>query len=97
VPNIAYLDAFGISWAIVADRPTLRDTSDMTRQLTRLCRCPEPQAYRPDDFAAWQRCWEAAGVFTLASEFRDDGHKGGEFEAFLRQHDADLLDSIKPT
>jgi len=50
---------------------------------------PEPGDGR--DFDAWRRFWKRVGVFTVATRFGDDGSKGGEFEAMLRQIDAGLL------
>jgi hypothetical protein len=86
-----YLDAFGVPWAIVVDGPALHDGSAMAGQLAELGRCPRTPPADPDDFAGWRECWEGAGVFTLAQEFGAGGDKGGEFEAFLRTVDEDLL------
>jgi hypothetical protein len=63
---------------------------------SRTVRAPRPcwPVRDPDDFTGWRTAWEAAGVFTLAREFGDDGRKGGEFEAFLREVDEDLLARI---
>jgi hypothetical protein len=90
-----YLDAFGVPWAIVVDGPALRGDSDMARQLAGLGRFPGTIPDDLDDFAGWRKCWESVGVFSLAQEFGDDGGKGGEFEAFLRGVDADLLARIQ--
>lgn len=86
-----YLDAFGVPWAIVVDGPALRDGSAMAGQLAELGRCPRIPPADPDDFAKWRECWEGEGVFTLAQEFGVDGDKCGEFEAFLRTVNEDLL------
>jgi hypothetical protein len=90
-----YLDAFDVPWAIVVDGPALRSRSDMARQLDRLGRFPGTTPDDPDAFAGWRKCWESVGVFSLAEEFGDDGGKGGEFEAFLRGVDAELLARIQ--
>jgi len=92
---VRYLDALEVPWAIVADGPALRNDSKMARQLAGLGHRPDPVPGDPDDFAGWRKCWEGAGVFTLAQEFGLDGGKGGEMEAFLRSVDAGLLARIQ--
>ena len=37
--------------------------------------------------------WEHVGIFTLATQFGDDGSKGGELEALLEQVDPELMNS----
>jgi ABC-type transport system involved in cytochrome c biogenesis ATPase subunit len=86
-----YLEAFGVPWAIVVDGPALRDESDMARQLAQLGRVPANPPGDLDSFARWREAWEAAGVFTVARQFGTDGSRAGEFEAFLREVDQDLL------
>ncbi len=81
--------------AVVVDGPALRGGSDMARQLAGLGRFPGTTPDDPDEFAGWRKCWESVGVFSLAQGFGDDGGKGGEFEAFLRGVDADLLARIQ--
>jgi hypothetical protein len=90
-----YLDAFGVPWAIVVDGPALRGSSKMAGQMKEVRRFPSVVPNDPDDFAAWRHSWESVGVFTLAQEFGDEGSKGGEFEAFLREVDKNLLDRIQ--
>lgn len=92
---VRYLDTFGVRWAIVADGPALRGHSKLARQLAGLGHAPGQVPGDEDDFTGWRECWESVGVFTLAGEFGDDGGKGGEFEAFLRQEDAGLLARIE--
>jgi hypothetical protein len=89
-----YLEAFSVPWVIVVDGPALRHSSKMAGQLGELGRSPRTPPGDPDDFAGWRAAWETTGVFTLAREFGDDGGKGGEFEAFLREVDEDLLARI---
>jgi hypothetical protein len=60
--------------------------------LRKLSHWPEgPKPGDKDDFQQWAKFWEAAGVFTLARQFGDDGSKGGEIEELLRETDAGLL------
>jgi hypothetical protein len=92
---VRYLDAFGIPWAIVADGPALRADGKMFKQLADRGHCPSPIPADRENFAAWRKAWEGAGVFTLAAEFGDDGNKGGEFEAFMQRVDADLLRTVQ--
>ena len=90
-----YLEAFGVPWAIVVDGPALREGSDMARQLAKLGRVPANPPGDPDSFAGWREAWEAAGVFTVARQFGTDGSRAGEFEAFLREVDQDLLARVQ--
>jgi hypothetical protein len=92
---VKYLDAFGVPWAIVADGPALRRHSKLAKQLETLGHTPESPPADDDDFQAWRDFWRQAGVFTLADKFGDDGTKGGEFEAFLRRVNPDLLDRAR--
>ena len=70
---VRYLDAFGVPWAIVADGPALRRNSSLAKQLGPLKHLPRRQPIDDDDFARWRAYWQRAGVFTLASQFGDDG------------------------
>ena len=90
-----YLEAFGVPWAVVVDGPALRADSDMAGQLAELGRFPRTPPGDADDFAGWRKSWEDVGVFTLGREFGADGDKGGEFEAFLREVDEDLLARVR--
>jgi AAA domain len=94
---VRYLDAFGVPWAIVADGPALRPGSRLADQLRALNRWPDKQPDDDDDFAQWRAFWEDRGVFTLADRFGDDGSKLGEFEAYLRRVDQDLLAEAEAT
>jgi hypothetical protein len=51
----------------------------------------QPEPGDEQDFIQWREFWERAGVFTLASQFGDDGSKSGELEALLKQVDPELL------
>jgi energy-coupling factor transporter ATP-binding protein EcfA2 len=89
---IRFLDAYGIPWAIVSDGPALRKGQRLRQDMKELGHWPDaPEPSDDQDFAQWRSFWERAGVFTLATRFGDDGSKGGEFEALLRQTDAELL------
>ena len=88
---VRYLDAFGVPWAIVADGPALRQDSKLAKQLANLGYKPRNQPRDRNNFRAWRKYWQGAGVFTVAEEFGDDGSKGGEFEAFLGRVDQYLL------
>src|SRR5260370_33076042 len=63
----------------------------MPKQLAGPGPFPAPVPADLGEFAGWRKSWESAGVFTVALEFGADGSKGGEFEAFLRRVDEDLL------
>ncbi len=86
-----YLEAFAVPWSIVVDGPALQEGSEMAKQLAGPGRFPATVPADLGDFAGWRKSWESAGVFTVALEFGADGSKGGEFEAFLRRVDEDLL------
>jgi energy-coupling factor transporter ATP-binding protein EcfA2 len=89
---IRFLDAYGIPWAIVSDGPALRKGQKLSQEMKKLGHWPDaPEPSDDRDFAQWRNFWELAGVFTVATRFGDDGTKGGEFEALLRQIDAELL------
>jgi hypothetical protein len=90
---VEYLNAFDVPWAIVTDGPALRPLSTLARQLTKLELASVDKPHRSDDqaFEEWRRYWAKVGVFTVATVFGDDSSKQGEFEAFLKQLDADLL------
>jgi hypothetical protein len=92
---IEYLDSFGIPWAAIADGPAFRPESNLAKQLRKLG--DQPAAATPlaeDDFIAWRDYWAAAGVFTVAGGFGDDGTRSGEFEAYLERVDADLVAAV---
>ena len=89
--SLRFLEAFGVPWAVVADGPALRRQSKLADDLRGIGRWPGGPEPERDDFAGWRAWWEQAGVFTVASQFGDDGSKSGEFEAFLASVDADLL------
>ncbi|GIH66983.1 TOPRIM nucleotidyl transferase/hydrolase domain-containing protein [Microbispora siamensis] len=89
-PYIDYLDAFGIPWAIIADGPALRDSSQLAKHLAHRY----PNFSTPLNNAGFEECrdyWRCFGVFTLAEQFGDDGHKQGEFEAYLERVDSHAL------
>jgi energy-coupling factor transporter ATP-binding protein EcfA2 len=89
---IRFLDAYEIPWAIISDGPALRDGEKLSLDLKKYGHWPDaPRPGDDEDFAMWRGFWERAGVFTLATQFGDDGTKGGEFEELLRQADPELL------
>jgi energy-coupling factor transporter ATP-binding protein EcfA2 len=91
-PSIRFLDAYGIPWVIISDGPALRKGQRLRRDMKDLGHWPDdPEPSDHQDFAQWRSFWERAGVFTLATQFGDDGSKGGEFEALLRKVDFGLL------
>jgi hypothetical protein len=92
---IRYLDAFGVPWAIVADGPALRPSSKLTGQMRELGHWPDKQPDDQDGFAQWREFWEGLGVFTLADRFGDDRRKSGEFEAYLKRVDPELLAEVE--
>ncbi|MFF9164096.1 TOPRIM nucleotidyl transferase/hydrolase domain-containing protein [Streptomyces longwoodensis] len=92
---ISYLTAFGIPWAVIADGPALRGTSALARQLAKQGLRPPSPPDDADDFTAWTNYWKAAGVFTLADQFGDDGSKSGELEAYLGRLDPQILDQAQ--
>jgi energy-coupling factor transporter ATP-binding protein EcfA2 len=89
---IRFLDAYGIPWAIISDGPALREGEKLSQDMKELGHWPDdPQPGDDQDFAQWRGYWERAGVFTLATQFGDDGSKLGEFEELLRQVDRELF------
>lgn len=89
---VELLDAFGVPWAILCDGPALRFGSAMHKQLSTHGRFQGLTTANAADFEAVKAWWERGGVYTLASEFGDDGGKGGEFEVFLKALDADVFE-----
>jgi len=94
-PYLRLLHAFGIPWAVVADGPALRRTSQLAKDLDNLGLLPDTLPDDEDDFASCREAWESAGVFSFAVQFGDDHGKGGEFEVFLRDIDEGLFDRIR--
>ena len=90
-PYIRFLDAYSIPWVIISDGPALRPGQRLAKDVKDLGHWPDGEPDDPQDFQPWRVFWEQAGVFTLATQFGDDGSKGGEFEALLRQVDFELL------
>ena len=91
-PYIKFLDAYGIPWAIISDGPALRKGRKLSQDMEKLGHWPDAAEPGDDqDFTQWRSFWERAGVFTLATQFGDDGTKLGEFEELLRQVDHELL------
>lgn len=91
-PYIKFLDAYGIPWAIISDGPALRKGSKLSQDMEKLGHWPDaPEPGDDQDFTQWRSFWERTGVFTLATQFGDDGTKRGEFEELLRQVDHELL------
>lgn len=85
------LEAFGIPWAILCDGPALRRESAMYGQLCGGSKLESLDGVDAENFGAVRSWWARKGVFTLASDFGDDGSKSGEFEAFLRCLDEETL------
>lgn len=93
---INYLEAFQIPWAAVADGPAFAPNSGLSRQLSNLRLAPSDR--RPGDdeaFQVWREYWNRAGIFTVAETFGGDPDKSGEFEAFLKRIDEDLLERTR--
>jgi hypothetical protein len=89
---IKFLDAYGIPWVIISDGPALRKSQRLRQDMKELGHWPDgPEPDDDQDFAQWRAFWERAGVFSLATQFGDDGSKGGEFEALLQRVDSELL------
>ena len=89
---IRFLDAYAIPWVIIADGPALRMGQKLPLDMREHGHWPlEPEPADIHDFTRWRDFWEHSGVFTLASQFGDDGSKSGELEALLHQIDPDLL------
>jgi hypothetical protein len=89
---IRFLDAYAIPWVIIADGPALRMGQKLPLDMREYGHWPlEPEPADIHDFTRWRDFWEHSGVFTLASQFGDDGSKSGELEALLHQIDPDML------
>lgn len=95
---IEFLEAFDIPWAVIADGPALHPTSDLYQQMKKngsfLAAGAEPDSARPD-FDEWKAFWQAQGVFSVADVFGNDGSASGEFEAYLRRLDPQVMDEVK--
>ncbi|MFE7012122.1 TOPRIM nucleotidyl transferase/hydrolase domain-containing protein [Streptomyces sp. NPDC057651] len=92
---IEFLQAFNIPWTIVADGPALHPDSDLYQQLKTQGLLSDTE---PDDtdpvFDDWKSFWEAHGVFSVADVFGNDGSGSGEFEAYLKRLDPQLLGQV---
>jgi hypothetical protein len=92
---IEFLQAFNIPWVIVADGPALHPGSDMHQQLAAQGLIPdaEPDSTRAV-FEEWKAFWEGQGVFSMADVFGNDGSQAGEFEAYLKRLNPQLLSQV---
>jgi hypothetical protein len=92
---IEFLQAFNIPWAVIADGPALHPGSDLHQQLNAqgLLSGAEPDDAEPV-FDEWKAFWEAHGVFSVADVFGNDGSTAGEFEAYLKRLDPQLLSQV---
>jgi hypothetical protein len=92
---IEFLQAFNIPWAVIADGPALHPGSDLHQQLTAqgLISAPEPDSTGVV-FEEWKAFWETQGVFSMADVFGNDGSQAGEFEAYLKRLNPQLLSRV---
>ncbi|MFF3588361.1 AAA family ATPase [Streptomyces sp. NPDC002387] len=92
---IEFLQAFNIPWVVIADGPALHPNSYLHQQLKEqgLLSGAEPDDAEPV-FDEWKSFWEGHGVFTVADVFGDDGSAAGEFEAYLKRLDPQLLSQV---
>ncbi|MFF8865998.1 TOPRIM nucleotidyl transferase/hydrolase domain-containing protein [Streptomyces sp. NPDC015139] len=92
---IEFLRAFNIPWAVIADGPALHPRSDLYQQLKaqEFLSAVEPDCAEPV-FDEWKAFWEAHGVFSVADVFGNDGSEAGEFEAYLKRLDPQLLGRV---
>ncbi|MFJ4790694.1 TOPRIM nucleotidyl transferase/hydrolase domain-containing protein [Streptomyces sp. NPDC088794] len=92
---IEFLQAFNIPWAVIADGPALHPSSKLYQQMTAqgLLSAVEPDSAEPD-FNEWKEFWEAHGVFSVSDVFGHDGSQSGEFEAYLRRLDPELMSHV---
>jgi hypothetical protein len=92
---IEFLQAFNIPWVAVADGPALHPGSDLHQQLAarELISAAEPDRTRAD-FEEWKAFWESQGVFSMADTFGNDGSQAGEFEAYLKRLNPQLLSQV---
>ncbi|WP_370124838.1 ATP-dependent endonuclease [Streptacidiphilus sp. MAP12-33] len=89
---INYLEAFQIPWAAVADGPAFWPPSGLNKQLTKLGLAPDERPGNDAVFDVWLGYLNRAGIFTVATSFGKDPEKSGEFEAFLKRLDEQLLE-----
>ncbi|MCM1950946.1 hypothetical protein NC315_37135 [Streptomyces sp. G2] len=92
---IEFLEAFSIPWVAIADGPALRPASDLHQQMKKqgILTATEPDSGEPD-FDAWKAFWAAHNVFSLANLFGNDGTAAGEFEAYLKRLNPELLSQV---
>jgi hypothetical protein len=84
LPTAAQVAHAGIPWAIISDGPALRKGRKLSQDMEKLGHSPDAAEPGDDqDFTQWRSFWERAGVFTLATQFGDDGTKRGEFEELV--------------
>ncbi len=93
---IEFLQAFNIPWAVIADGPALHPSGDLYQQLKAqgFLSAAEPDSAEPV-FDDWKVFWEAHGVFSVADVFGNDGSEAGEFEAYLKRLDPQLLSRVR--
>ncbi|WP_018548592.1 AAA family ATPase [Streptomyces sp. LaPpAH-108] len=93
---IRFLEAFHIPWVVIADGPALHPGSQLHKNLTDLglLTVAEPADEDPD-FDEWKNFWEKHGVFTVADVFGTDGSQAGEYEAYLKRLNPQLLQQLR--
>ncbi len=92
---IQFLEAFNIPWAVIADGPALYPGSSLHRQLKDQSLLPaaEPDSVAPA-FGEWQGFWRSNGVFSMADTFGGPGSHSGEFEAYLKKLNPQLMQQL---
>ncbi|MFD8913272.1 TOPRIM nucleotidyl transferase/hydrolase domain-containing protein [Streptomyces sp. NPDC059575] len=93
---IKFLEAFHIPWVVIADGPALHPGSQLHRNLAAqgLLTVAEPASEDPE-FDEWKNFWEKHGVFTVADVFGTDGSQAGEYEAYLKRLNPQLLHQLR--
>lgn len=84
----------GVRWAALADGPAFR----AGKALDQVSGGPPQVSFgpaNPETFAPARSRWHPYGVYTLATDFFDDGSKGGEIEAYFHHVDSVRWAQIK--
>ncbi|MET9271830.1 hypothetical protein [Kribbella sp. NPDC003557] len=93
--TIRLLRSMGIPWVVLADGPALRPGKRLAKYLRAEGLLESmPPAQRLEDV---RKVWSAAGVYSFATEFGDDGTKSGEIDAFMESIDPTALAAARKT